>query len=384
MRSSPTRCPLRPLLVEALEDRLAPATFTVTNTNDSGAGSLRASIASANAAAGADTIAFNIGSGLQNIDILSALPAIAGKLTIDGTTQPGFATTPIIELNGSAAGASINGLVLNASGSVIRGLVINRFEGDAIRIRANNCRVEGCFIGTDPTGLAAPGNGRHGVFITGGVSGNVVGGTAVGTGNLISGNGTILVNGIPFASGVRISGVGTTGNKVQGNFIGTDLTTAVDLGNALDGVLITGGASGNLIGGATPGAGNVISGNGEVLGNDLRISGVGTLGNKVQGNFIGTDKSGTAALPSGHGLRIERGATGNVVGGTTTGARNVISGGSVLILDHGHKWQLSFRATSSAPMSPAPRSSATRVLGSTSPAARAVTLWVARRPGPAT
>src|SRR5438552_15344623 len=78
---------------------LAAATFTVTNTNDSGAGSLRQAILDANANAGDDTIAFNIpGSGVQTIALSSSLPtaSVAGGLTVDGTTQPGYAGTPLI------------------------------------------------------------------------------------------------------------------------------------------------------------------------------------------------------------------------------------------------------------------------------------------------
>src|SRR2546423_5800084 len=82
------------------------ATFTVTNTNDSGAGSLRQAILAANASSGTDTIAFNIpGAGVQTINLASGLPFITDPVTIDGTTQPNFAGSPLIELNGSNAGA---------------------------------------------------------------------------------------------------------------------------------------------------------------------------------------------------------------------------------------------------------------------------------------
>ena len=78
------------------------ATYTVTNTNDSGAGSLRAAITSANASAGvADTIDFNIaGAGVKTIALASALPTIADAVIIDGASRPGFAGTPLIELHG--------------------------------------------------------------------------------------------------------------------------------------------------------------------------------------------------------------------------------------------------------------------------------------------
>ena len=83
--------PSRRLTLEALEGRLAPATFTVTTTKDSGAGSLRAAILSANATPGPDAVAFNIaGGGVKTITLAGALPAVTGKLTINGASQPGF------------------------------------------------------------------------------------------------------------------------------------------------------------------------------------------------------------------------------------------------------------------------------------------------------
>src|SRR3954454_7781394 len=104
--SRPVRKPalkttFRPRL-EALEDRLAPATFTVLNTNDLGAGSLRQAILDANASAGLDTIAFNIaGSGVHTINVASALPAISDAVKIDGTTQSAFSGSPLIDINGN-------------------------------------------------------------------------------------------------------------------------------------------------------------------------------------------------------------------------------------------------------------------------------------------
>src|SRR5262245_6925525 len=130
----------RPRL-EALEGRLAPATFTVTNANDTGPGSFRQAILSGNAnPLTADTITFQIGSGPQVITLSSALPAITGPTTIAGNTQPGFAGTPLINLNGVAAGVA-NGLVLRGAGSVVRGLGIVNFRGSGVVVQTSGCVV---------------------------------------------------------------------------------------------------------------------------------------------------------------------------------------------------------------------------------------------------
>src|SRR6266542_7047742 len=94
-------------------------TFTVINTNDSGPGSLRQAILGANATSGLDTIAFSIGSGLQTIAPLSALPTITDPVIIDGTTQPGYAGAPLIELNGANAGSGADGLSITAGNSTV-------------------------------------------------------------------------------------------------------------------------------------------------------------------------------------------------------------------------------------------------------------------------
>ena len=155
------------LRVENLEDRLAPATFTVTSTANGGTGSLRAAIPSANTTAGADIIDFNIaGSGVRTIALNAALPQITEQVTIDGTTQPGFATTPIIQLNGNPS-TGANGLVVGtaANGSVIRGLVINRFDLHGISLLSDGNTIETCFIGTNAAGTASAGNGGSGIMM---------------------------------------------------------------------------------------------------------------------------------------------------------------------------------------------------------------------------
>jgi len=224
-------------------------TFMVTNTSDSGAGSLRQAIISANQSAGTDAISFAIaGSGTQTINLLTALPTITGAVTIDGTTQPGFAGTPVIELNGAGAGAG-DGLAINANNCVVRGLVINRFAGNGIVVGGNSNNLEGNFIGTSVSGTFTLANALDGIFING-ASNNTIGGTTVAARNLISGN----------RNGIQVFG-NSSANQIRSNFIGTNITGAAALGNAANGILISGSPN-NTVGGVGSASSNTIAFNG--------------------------------------------------------------------------------------------------------------------------
>src|SRR5438270_5495227 len=195
----------------------AGQTFTVTNTNDSGAGSLRQAILDANANPGTDTIAFNIsGSGIHTITPASLLPTITDSVIIDGYTQPGSSPNTLqnsdnavllIELNGSAVplgpcAAFCGGLTITAGNSMVRGLVVNRFTGNfqdyAIVLQGSGGNViEGNFIGTNPTGVAAAANGVTRGIAVFSSSNNTIGGATPSARNVISGNNQ---------SGINISG----------------------------------------------------------------------------------------------------------------------------------------------------------------------------------
>ena len=318
------------VLLARLGAEASPATFTVDSTGDggdsntadgvcddgSGNCTLRAAIDQANADAGTDTIEFDIsGVGPHTISPGSALPTITDPVIIDGTSEPDFAGTPIIELDGSGAGPNRIALNITAGNSTVKGLVINRFSLQGIILSTNGGNViQGNYIGTEVNGTADLGNGSYGVWIADAPD-NIIGGTSEEARNVISGNGD---------HGLMIQYSGATGNVVQGNYIGTDVTGTLDLGNSQDGVRITGGPSYNTIGGTAAGAGNLISGNGF---NGIVIQFSGTTENVVQGNLIGTDITGTAALANaGEGVFIVDGASTNHVGGTEAGARNLISG----------------------------------------------------------
>ena len=217
--------------------------------------SLREAITAANNTAnvgGPDRIYFNIaGAGPHTINLGSVLPDITQAIIIDGTSEPDFAGTPVIELNGAGAGAATSGLILasGSSGSTIRGLVINRFSESAIRILgSSNNTVAGNFLGTNTAGTAALGN-QVGVYITLSSTNNTVGGTTAADRNIISGN---------TVDGVQVFGSGTQGNVVIGNYIGVDVTGTVDLGNTFQGVAIFNQSINNTIGGTAAGAGNVV------------------------------------------------------------------------------------------------------------------------------
>ena len=300
------------LRFEPLEDRRLLSVFAVTNTDDDGAGSFRQAIGDANDTLGIDTIEFNIsGGGLQTISPSALLPDITDPVIIDGSTQPGFAGTPLIEIDGSGAGSG-DGLVVTAGGSTVRGLVINGFSGAGIVLRtAGGNTIQGNYIGTNAAGDAALAN-EVGINIDNAPN-NLIGGTTEAARNVISGNQW---------DGVDIWGSSASGNDIQGNYIGTNVSGTGALGNAWDGVWIDAGAHGNTIGGTSTGARNIISGN---LDDGIQISG-GSSGNTVLGNYIGTDATGSVALGNdGPGVYIAGNAFGNTVGGTAAGAENVIS-----------------------------------------------------------
>ncbi len=290
--------------------------FVVTNANNHGTGSLRDAITNANATPGTDTITFNIpGPGVKTISLLTTLPEITERVVIDATTQPGYAGTPLIELDGVGLNSG-SGLVIKAGGSTVRGLSIGRFSNAGISLNGcDNNVIQSNYIGVAADGLTARQNSR-GISLTNS-SNNVIGGTNAAARNVISGNST---------SGVELPFGGTgSGNVVQGNFIGTNAAGTAALNPSGSGFpfqsngisINTSQITDNLIGGTAAGAGNLISGN---------QTGILANGNNttIQGNLIGTDVTGTIKIPNN--LGIQAFATNILVGGLTPGARNVISG----------------------------------------------------------
>lgn len=317
------------------------AVLTVTTTSDTiaadGGCSLREALTAANTDTavnecpagdvGLDSIGFAIpGAGVHTIAPTSALPPITGPVILDGYTQPGASPNTLdlgsdavllVELEGFAAGA-VSGLVLQAgaSGSTLRGLVINRYRSGSAEVAgillngATVVTVEGNFVGTSPFGTVSAPNFYGIEFL--GSPGNFLGGAAPASRNLISGNAN---------TGVRVVGDGATGNLVRGNYIGVDRSGTLALGNGNQGLRIDGAAD-SVVGGSLPGEGNVISANADVA---VRLSGASPT--SVEGNWIGTDAFGSPILGNfSSGVEVF-GSVGATI------SRNVIAGNGALGID---------------------------------------------------
>ncbi|MCU1264066.1 MAG: Na-Ca exchanger/integrin-beta4 [Acidobacteria bacterium] len=354
-------------LPSSLRQRIAPiaraATFTVTNTNDNGAGSLRQAIVTSNLNMGpsANTINFNIPSGAGNtISPLSPLPVITAPVTIDGFLQAGPGNSRVlIELEGSQAGANANGLTITAGNCNIYSLVINRFKGAGVRLQdAGGNLIAGNLIGTDTEGILDRGNTVAGISIVNSngntirenlISGNDGPGVALTgarlntfAGNQIGTNATTTVA-LPNSNGIALDqdsadniigapvgvssvinviagntfvGIAIAGNHnlIRNNYIGNNGASAIP--NGIDGIYILGG-SGNVIGGTSYSTTNVISGN---LQNGIEILSAAAVGNQVLGNFIGTGAAVSGSpIPNGaHGIFIDSAASNTMIGGTNT------------------------------------------------------------------
>jgi hypothetical protein len=302
---------------------VVPVVGFVTNTSDSGAGSLRQAMLNVNGQSSPLVgIVFNIpGNGVQTITPLTALPTVTHPAILDATTQPGYTGIPIIELNGSSAGAGVNGIHITAGGSTVRGFVINRFGGNGILVDTNGGDfIQGNYIGTDVTGTVAQPNLGNGIQIID-ASSNTIGTTSLISTpqlNVISGN---------MGEGVRIDGALATGNLVEGNVIGTNASVTAAVGNNASGVYIRRAPGNSVIRNVVSAnlgfAGITICGNATFCGGgDFGTLGNNASSNVVQGNVVG-------AFPAGNnqaGVSID-GAPNTLVGGiggVTANTHNLI------------------------------------------------------------
>ncbi|MCU1268374.1 MAG: hypothetical protein JWM21_4692 [Acidobacteria bacterium] len=344
-------------------------TITVTSLADSGAGSFRTALMTANASMSLVEIDFTVAG---RISLQSILPSISRPVFINGATAPGYLGSPLVALDGTCAlnpfGAK-NGLFFEsgAGGSIVRGLAFHDFEGNGCTTsaggpgimgsQASNVLVSECGFGQTRDFLEA-GSGSNNAGILPGPGWTIA--NCVITGN--SHGGIVIQN--------NMNGV-----KVLGSLIGVDVYN-LGLGNGLYGIsanasnitiancIISGSANGvygpnigpalslsganivissNFIGTDIGGAGARPNSEGIVLGNSTHVSILNNLisGNQgngihigngnndisILGNFIGTNFGGTFALPNlANGIKSDGGAVGLKIGGTSFGAGNVISG----------------------------------------------------------
>ncbi|RYX81284.1 DUF11 domain-containing protein [bacterium] len=293
---------------------------------------LRAAIQEANASGGG-TINFNIpGAGVKTISPATAYPEIIKKVSINGYSQSGATANTLangdnakilVEINGTGAGTYTLYLATGSDGSSITGLAINR-GGVAIAMdESNSNTVTGCFLGTDTTGNTAQGNKYNGVNIYKSDS-NTIGGTTPASRNIISGNGTFGGN-FGLRPGIAMV-AGSSNNIFQNNYIGTNAAGTQALGNGACGIELYSQSDDEAVTNDNSIIGNLISGNGSTQFAGIQIGGTETKGSIIRGNKVGTDVTGTKAVPNGSGGIALTSATNSTVGGTGGGQGNVVSG----------------------------------------------------------
>jgi len=356
-----------------------PSPTLVTNTNDSGAGSLRNAITYSNTQPGTQTISFaipNVTTGTPAlINVPTALPALIDSVVIDGSTQSAWDGRPVVEVRGPS-NTAFAGFVLSANNITIKGLSITRFlrgvdaspgtfghlidsnhfginrasvsngnavgvywqaasssivnnvvsrntNGMELRPGADNNFILGNKVGMGSNGAAGFGNVGVGIALTS-VSNNAIGGTGGSDRNIIVGN---------TLAGVRIQPVGggnANGNSIVGNWIGLlDGINTSGNNNSFSGAIFLDASAGGTITNTTIGgaaaARNVIAGN---AGNGIGLYGAGTTATAIRGNYIGVIGDGAGgflARPnSAAGVWIS-GASDNTVGGLNPGDGNVIA-----------------------------------------------------------
>ncbi|MBE7514816.1 MAG: PD40 domain-containing protein [Anaerolineales bacterium] len=268
------------------------ATFTVTNTYDSGPGTLRQAIIDANANGGADVINFGIITGTCHsslvcmITLLTPLPAITGQTTLNGTTQSGTSCSaaPKIQImagNATVADAAALSFTSTANNSTVAGLSISGFNGtNGIGLNldgADNMVVTCSLIGVRATDLNPAGN-TVGVRLTNTAVNNRIGTNADGTNdaaerNTISGN----------VTGILLTGSGTANNIIAGNYLGLSSSGAQYVGN-MDAIVIDNASATNTIGGITNNVeGNTIAGN---TGRGITLTSTAGINNLISVNSI--------------------------------------------------------------------------------------------------
>ncbi|XZE54378.1 PKD domain-containing protein [Planctomycetaceae bacterium SH139] len=296
--------------------------IAVVTTADEGPGSLRQAILDANFWPGQDIINFDIpGPGPHTFTPSSPLPTIVDTLVIEGYTQAGavpndqpIGSNAVLQLilDGTNAGATASGFHVSgpaAANSSISGFAIGHFLHGLYVENTSGIQVRGNFIGTNLIGSAAAANSGAGIYFSDSVNGQI-GASEVAAKNVIAGN----------ELGIVLSGTDTRGNLILGNLIGTNAGGTGALANTEHGISIADGAAENTIGGVVVEHRNTISGN---LASGVQLLDSAGTNNAILGNHVGISGSGTAAIPNAVGISVNAAGTriGNGFGGG-----NVISG----------------------------------------------------------
>jgi hypothetical protein len=358
----------------------AATTITVNDPGNSGPGTLRDAINSANNKPNTDVIEFHMGAGVHTIRPTTPLPAITQPVTLDGyagSATPATASSPA-ELKVVIDAVNLDdGLVIESDGVTVRGLNIQHALREGMHVEGSGNTIAGNYIGTGVDGSAAEGNRLEGVRVFG--DNNRIGGpdpadrnvisasgfaevlVDEGTGNTIQNNyvGTNAVGTSPLGdhTGVDLSSSGNTvrdnlisgessgvqisgdRNVVQGNKVGTDAEGRVALPNVV-GIDVLGG-DGNQVGGTAEDQANLLSGN-EHSGVQLASAGLDPAErNTIEGNLVGTTAAADAPLPNGGGPGtagaragvVVSGSDSNTIGGTAPGSRNIISANAAAGVD---------------------------------------------------
>ncbi|MBD3173922.1 MAG: hypothetical protein GF320_01975 [Armatimonadia bacterium] len=314
-------------LVTVATAAAAETELTVTHTRDAGEGSYRAALEAANATGGNAVMRFDIpeddpgfdpDAGTWTITLTDTPPSIVVPwVTIDGGSQTRAhgdtnPNGPEVVLSGGGHQVEFAVSIINAAHCTIRGLSIVEFLY-GIQIYgpgATDSHIAGNHIGLGSDDARVRGN-YNGVELISGAHGNTIGGAEPSDRNVISGNEHI---------GIRVSDAHE--NIIVGNYVGLDISATAAVPNS-DGICIEGHARDNVVGGPTPAERNIVSGN---VAYGVDLFGVGVSGNQVLGNYIGTDLTGTAAVPNTYGVLFDDRSHDNVVGGLGEGEGNLISG----------------------------------------------------------
>ena len=366
------------------------ATYTVTNTNDSGAGSLRQAITDANGDVDADTIEFDIpGAGLHTITLASDLPEITQELTIDGTTQSDSScgtlvpaslpassnTTHTLRIELDLSNATFAGIYSTGGALNVKGLVLNNTPDDVYGIvseSGSGGTIECNYIGTNADGTADATSGlstailassdltiviqnnlvsgnQTGINTSGILQNNLIGTSADGMSAIANTEGVYISNGATVTHNI-ISGNTADGitsyndSTIKANIIGLSLA-GNPLGNGGDGIQTNRGSDNYMIGGTNATDRNIISANG---GSGLHINSItgsscpNNTRSTIYGNYIGTTATGTAQAGYGNalsGITVNESRGGScatvnsvykhTIGGTASGQSNTIAGNTL-------------------------------------------------------